>query len=113
MVHTTQLHVNGMDCPDEIAELRRLLGDRDGVLELSFNLMQATMTVSHAPDVIDTDQIIGIIGKTGMMASAVDGSATSERFQTVLPREPLRMTVLSGVLPGNCSTFADLKKPKF
>ncbi|RME40906.1 MAG: hypothetical protein D6788_02385, partial [Planctomycetota bacterium] len=38
-----------MDCPDEIAELRRCLGDAEGVESLSFNLMQATMTVTHDP----------------------------------------------------------------
>lgn len=55
MSRTTVFRVTGMDCPDEIAELRECLGAVDGVRALSFNLIRATMTVEHDPARIDAD----------------------------------------------------------
>ena len=93
---STRFRVQGMDCPDEIAELRECLDDVDGVGELSFNLMQATMTVEHDPARIDTDEIIKRVQTTGMRASVVeDASGGSRGMKTTLPRGPLWLAVAS------------------
>ncbi len=39
------LHVEGMDCPDEIEELKHAFKGRSNILDLSYNLMRGTMTV--------------------------------------------------------------------
>jgi copper chaperone CopZ len=65
---STVVHVTGMDCPDEIAELKECLDGLDGVQQLSFNLMRATMTVTHDPARIRADEIIQRVRTTGMTA---------------------------------------------
>lgn len=93
---STTFHVKGMDCPDEIAELRECLADVDGVGELSFNLMQATMTVEHDAARIDADEIIRRVGSTGMRASVVgDASGRPRGIETAVPRGPLWMALVS------------------
>lgn len=93
---STTFHVKGVDCPDEIAELRECLGHVDGVGELSFNLMQATMTVEHDPARIDVDEIIRRVGSTGMQASVVEDSAAGRsQMEAAIPRGPLWMASVS------------------
>ncbi len=92
------LRISGMDCPDEIAELRKCLGGVNGVSELSFNLMRATMTVEHDPADIDADEIIRRVRTTGMSATVVeDASSRPRQMQPAVPRGPLWMAVISAV----------------
>ncbi|HNO78160.1 MAG TPA: cation transporter [Phycisphaerae bacterium] len=55
----TTFQVAGMDCPDEIAELRERLADVEGIGELSFNLMQSSMTVDHDPTLVQDQETVG------------------------------------------------------
>jgi len=91
---TTTFHVKGMDCPDEISELRKCLGGVQGIRDLTFNLMQATMTVQHDMDQTSVDEIVQRIGTTGMQASVVEVEPSRWRqLETAWPRGPLWMAL--------------------
>ncbi|MBK8269346.1 MAG: cadmium-translocating P-type ATPase [Planctomycetes bacterium] len=84
-----------MDCPDEIAELRECLAV-DGVDDLSFNLMQSSMTVEHDTARIDVDEIIRRVRTTGMRASVLEDSSTGPiDARAPSPRGPFWMAVTS------------------
>ncbi len=84
-----------MDCPDEIAELQQCLAV-DGVDDLSFNLMQSSMTVEHDPARIDVDEIIRRVRTTGMKASVLENSSTGPNdARAPSPRGPFWMAVTS------------------
>jgi len=88
--HSTTFHVKGMDCPDEISELRECLDGTEGILNLSFNLMQATMTVEHDASRIDAAEILARLRTTGMQVSVSESPAdTPRRIETTVPRGPL------------------------
>lgn len=92
---STQFRVTGMDCPDEIAELRECLAV-DGVGDLSFNLMQSSMTVEHDPAQIDIDEIIRRVRTTGMHASVLGESSTGQHDASApYPSGPFWMAVTS------------------
>lgn len=85
-----------MDCPDEIDVLRDCLANVNGIRELSFNLMQATLTVEHDAAQISADEIIRRIASTGMHASFVDGEAARRQpFRSVGPRGPIWMAAIA------------------
>ncbi|MCP4246885.1 MAG: cation-translocating P-type ATPase, partial [bacterium] len=96
-LHTNQFRIEGMDCPDEMATLKHLLGDRPGVKDLSFQLVQGTMAVTHDPAVIGTDQIVALIQPTGMTALWCAPDRPAHPMQTTVPRGPLRMTLMAGI----------------
>jgi Cd2+/Zn2+-exporting ATPase len=60
---TTRLSIAKMDCPTEEALIRNKLGTMAGVSGLDFNLMQRTLSVRHAdqvlPDVLVALQALG------------------------------------------------------
>lgn len=92
---STQFRVAGMDCPDEIAELQQCLAV-DGVDDLSFNLMQSSMTVEHDPARIDVDEIIRRVRTTGMKASVLEDSSTGPNdARAPSPKGPFWMAVTS------------------
>lgn len=93
---TTTFQVKGLDCPDEISDLRKSLGGVQGIRGLSFNLMQATMTVQHDVDQISIDEILQRVGTTGMRASVVEGEPSRRRqLDAAWPRGPFWMAVTS------------------
>lgn len=63
-----ELRIHGLDCAEEVALLRRELGGRPGVVELSFDVIQAKMTVTHDPAVLERGEIEQAIHHTGMRA---------------------------------------------
>lgn len=60
---TTKLSIAKMDCPTEETLIRNKLGTVAGVADLDFNLMQRTLSVRHAnqvlPDVLVALQALG------------------------------------------------------
>lgn len=60
--------VAGMDCPDEIAAIERVLKPLSGVGEIQVNLMAGTATVTH-DQTITPEQLIQAIGTAGLKAS--------------------------------------------
>lgn len=74
---TTVLHIAKMDCPTEESLIRGKLQGMAGVQDLNFNLMQRTLTLRHAPDVIKP--AVEAIESLGMEAQVQ---------QTDEPRDP-------------------------
>jgi Cd2+/Zn2+-exporting ATPase len=68
-MNTISFKIRGMDCAEEVSALRRVLqpiiADDD---HLSFDLLNARLTVQNEPDSLSGDTIIRAVAKTGMTA---------------------------------------------
>ena len=104
---STVFRIDGMDCPDEIAKLRESLKDVTGIGTLSFNLMRATMTVSHDPSILTPEKLIERVHNSGMRATIAEASALPLHLATPSSRGPLTMTVLAaaGIVLGAAFSF--------
>ncbi|HBV3229082.1 TPA: heavy metal translocating P-type ATPase [Citrobacter freundii] len=76
---TTKLSIAKMDCPTEETLIRNKLGTVAGVAELDFNLMQRTLSVRHAnqvlPDVLVALQALGFEAQVVDTAEVASPSA--------------------------------------
>lgn len=76
---TTKLSIAKMDCPTEETLIRNKLGTVAGVADLDFNLMQRTLSVRHAnqvlPDVLVALQALGFEAQVVDMAEVASPSA--------------------------------------
>lgn len=63
-----ELKIEGLDCAEEVALLKKALEPVDGVQKLEFNIIQAKMMVLFEPHKISADEILSIIHSTGMRA---------------------------------------------
>ena len=72
---STTLAIVGMDCPTEEALIRDKLAALPGIGDLSFNLMQRTLTLRHAPDALAP--AIEAIHALGMEASQAPDEAAA------------------------------------
>ena len=93
-----EFRIHGMDCADEVAILRReivpLVGSPD---RLGFDILRGKMLIATGTPVITADQIVQVVGRTGMRAEpwqdvrpgAAEAGFWQRRGRTV-------MTVLSG-----------------
>ncbi|WP_076591343.1 heavy metal translocating P-type ATPase [Herminiimonas arsenitoxidans] len=74
--HRTTLLISKMDCPTEEGLIRKKLHNMAGIEELQFNLMQRTLTLTHAPEALALAlaalQEIGLGAET--QGSAQDGA---------------------------------------
>jgi Zn2+/Cd2+-exporting ATPase len=61
-----EFRVEGLDCADEVAILRRQLDGRPGVRKLVFDVVHAKMTVEFDPKLTDAEQLQAAAGETGM-----------------------------------------------
>ncbi len=68
MTRKKAYRVEGLDCAEEVATLRRALEHRAGVVELSFDVLNARMTVTFDDGQIDEDAIVAAVAETGMSA---------------------------------------------
>ena len=77
---TTKLSIAKMDCPTEETLIRNKLGTVAGVADLDFNLMQRTLSVRHAnqvlPDVLVARQALGFEAQVMDTAEAASPSAS-------------------------------------
>ena len=77
---TTKLSITKMDCPTEETLIRNKLGTMAGVADLDFNLMQRTLSVRHAdqvlPDVLAALQALGFEAQVLDTAEAASPSAS-------------------------------------
>src|SRR5574337_129944 len=71
----TTLAIARMDCPTEEALIRRQLASVAGVAALDFNLLQRTLTLTHAPEALAP--VITAIRSLGMEAVVQGGEAAS------------------------------------
>lgn len=61
--------VQGLDCSEEVAILRREVGGKPGVIDLEFDVINARMTVEFEPAAISTDEIVEAVRAAGMLAT--------------------------------------------
>jgi len=90
--------VQGLDCSEEVAILRREVGGKPGVIDLEFDVINARMTVEFEPDALSTDEIVEAVRAAGMLATPWELRKTSaqESFWSRYGR--LSMTLMSGAL---------------
>jgi len=69
---TSTWHVRGMDCAEETKALRQAIGALSGIMDVTFNLLNGTMTVTAAEGAVDEREIISAVKRTGMVAQPVD-----------------------------------------
>ncbi|TYC51117.1 heavy metal translocating P-type ATPase [Zoogloea oleivorans] len=89
----TTLAIAKMDCPTEEALIRNKLGGMPGVGALDFNLMQRTLTVTHAPDALEA--AIAAIRSLGMEAVLPQNGKGGEKAEP--ERSPWWPLALSGI----------------
>ena len=68
MSRRTDYKVQGLDCSQEVAILRREVGGLAGVIDLEFDVVNARMSVEYEPDAISPEQIASAVAHTGMKA---------------------------------------------
>jgi Cd2+/Zn2+-exporting ATPase len=77
-------HIDGMDCAEEVAVLKRAVGPLVGGEEnLSFEVLHGKMTVLDAAPGTPEDEIVDAVSKTGMRArpwQSADAPSHEERF---------------------------------
>jgi len=72
----TIFQVTGMDCADETNALRKTVGTLSGVTDVTFNLINGTMTVTALEGAVDDQDIIAAVQRTGMSARPADNKET-------------------------------------
>ena len=90
--------VNGLDCAEEVAILNRVVGPEVGGAEhLAFDVLNGRMTVLEGAKPLRDDQIVKIVGSTGMSAKPWDAES-AEADQAAHFRRQRLFTALSGGL---------------
>jgi len=98
-VATISFQIHGMDCADEVATLKKELGPISGVQKLSFDIINAKMTVTYAEDKIKSDDLQAAVKRAGMRADPWNEKASNlppPRFWT--PRGRTVFTTVCGIL---------------
>lgn len=90
--------VQGLDCAEETAVLKKAVGVRPGVTDLTFDLLNAKLTVAYEPAEIQPEAIRLSIEKTGMKAVPWQERTSPESVSWRQRHGRLFMAVLSGVL---------------
>ena len=89
-------HVNGLDCAEEVSILNRVVGPAVGGTDhLAFDVINARMTVLEGGASISSEEIIQLVGTTGMTAkpwNAEDATADQAAHLKI----QRRFTALSG-----------------
>ncbi|MEC7839064.1 MAG: cation-translocating P-type ATPase [Chlamydiota bacterium] len=60
--------VFGLDCAEEVSILKNLLGDKEGVKDLEFNILNSKMSVILDPEKINSEAVIELVFSVGMNA---------------------------------------------
>ena len=68
--------VKGLDCVEEVNLLNKAVGQKPGVLELDFQVINAKMNVLYDPGVISPEDIVVAVAATGMSARPARASAS-------------------------------------
>ena len=98
----TLYRIDNMDCPTEEALIRDKLSKLSGVAGLEFNLMQRTLTVSHAmPSLTPVEQALSVIG---MRAVRMDEAPTNQ--STVLAIAKMDCPTEEGLIRGKLAGMA-------
>ena len=101
----TLLRVAGMDCPDEIAAIERVLKPMAGVGAINVNLMAGTATIAHDRRVTP-EQLIQAIGTAGLKASLTsEGNGTEDEHSGEFNKLRVALVSISGVFTGISMLF--------
>ena len=100
---TTVLCIAKMDCPTEEGLVRGKLTGMPGVEELDFNLVQRTLTLQHAPEVLPT--ILAALKSLGLEAKVQDGAVSGE---VSAPVEPVRTNWWPMLVSGVSATASEV-----
>lgn len=97
----TVLHVDGMDCADEVAAIQKALNPVAGVKEIRVNLMEGTVSIAHEAR-ITSKELIAIISGIGLQAKEKDGTDSShlEEHSASSQKKHLISVVSSGAFLG-------------
>jgi Cd2+/Zn2+-exporting ATPase len=94
------LKVEGLDCPTEVAPLRRALEGSEGVVGLGFDLARGTLTIDYEPSAVDPPTLIERVAeRTGMRATLANGLTVLENQET-RPWVRWAATIGSGIALG-------------
>ncbi len=88
----TLFRIDNMDCPTEEGLIRNKLTGMNGVAALDFNLMQHRLTVTHAPDSLDS--IVAALKAIGFEAKIESDAITPEE---ALPKTNWWPLAIAGV----------------
>lgn len=69
MNKTLGFRVVGLDCAEEVNILKRAVGSREGVVDLSFDILNAKMVVTFDPSLVNGEKVIAWVKEAGMEAS--------------------------------------------
>ena len=69
MTEKTAYKIDGLDCAEEVAVLKRRLGSQPGVRDLDFDVLNARMSVVYDPHEISPEDIVSAVAQTGMKAT--------------------------------------------
>ncbi|MBL9081737.1 MAG: cation-translocating P-type ATPase [Planctomycetales bacterium] len=99
MARSLTFQVEGMDCAEESAILRRDIGPLVGGEDrLSFDVLNGRMTVTwSAPSTLTADEIVAAVGKTGMKATPLDQKTPATDTVDLHRRRLIWLTGISGV----------------
>ncbi|MBP6338935.1 MAG: cadmium-translocating P-type ATPase [Vitreoscilla sp.] len=90
------VRIDNMDCPTEEALIRKRLDDQPWVTGLSFNLMQRTLTVDHAPG--RQAELLKALGDVGMVGQVLDTASQAPAVAQVAPSASHRKLLAAGLL---------------
>ncbi|HUQ93698.1 MAG TPA: heavy metal translocating P-type ATPase [Bryobacteraceae bacterium] len=65
---SAEFRIHGMDCAEEVSLLRRELRDLPGILDLSFDVLHAKMTVAFEEAKLDAAVITAAVARAGLKA---------------------------------------------
>lgn len=96
VVDGRSFHVSGLDCPEEVSILNRVVGPEVGGTEyLAFDIINARMTVLDGGTNPSSDKIIDIVATAGMTAKPWDAEdASADQAAHLKKQKPF--TMLSG-----------------
>ncbi len=69
MSRRIDFRVQGLDCSEEVAILRREVGGKPGIIDLEFDVVNARMTVEFDPDALSANDIVAAVESAGMKAA--------------------------------------------
>jgi len=73
----TIFKIAGMDCTEETNALRQTVGALSGINDVTFNLLNGTMTVTAAEGAVDDRDIVAGVERAGMSARPADNEQTA------------------------------------
>lgn len=96
---TISYRIDGMDCAEEVATLKKELGPVRGMQELRFDIFNAKMTVIYESAVVKSDDLQAAVKRTGMRAEPWSEKKDSEHPPAFWARRGRTvLTVASGSL---------------